>query len=89
MYAELHAVAHTQKETIVKVEARWEKAVGRTQLLLKGQPLQMMTKQVIKELEHQPLQVSSVLCASCFLLGFIIHMLLTRMQFTHATFPSS
>ena len=67
VYAELHAVAHTQKETIAKVEARWEKAVGSTQLLLKGQPLQMMTKQVIKELQHQPLQVKIILCAPCLL----------------------
>ncbi len=67
VYAELHAVAHTQKETIAKVEARWEKAVGRTQLLLKGQPLQAMTKQVIKELQHQPLQVTSNLCGACLL----------------------
>jgi len=58
VYAQLHAVAHTQKETIAKVEARWEKAEGRT-LQLKGQPLQAMTKQVIKELQHQPLQVIS------------------------------
>lgn len=64
VYAELHAVAHTQKETIAKVEARWEKAVGRTQLLLKGQPSQAMTKQVIKELQHQPLQVTSNLCGA-------------------------
>ena len=57
IYAELHAIAHSKQDTIANVVARWEKAVGRTRMALKGQPLEMMTEQFLKELQHQPVRV--------------------------------
>ena len=75
IYAELHAVAHNSGESIAAVEARFEKAIGRSRLAMKGSPLKIMTEQVMKELQKQPLRVRTLLIKqsrlSCSVIQFM------------------